>query len=203
MERFLLFTTGVALETPLSLTHDDVAVFNSKSLAKMEVKSPDVLTLTFNVDGRRSLVDLQIKGGQHASVIQSISNAVRNGTESVIAIADVDNNIFAHPSIVGVTILTKHTYVQNLTGNSRTLVELPYAGYRSCLIANVKGSGVVAITLELYDGTTYYKFLDQINLLAKTTLVLDENEISFDEKTYSLYATSSDSSGNLTLTFNF
>ena len=73
MERFLLFTTGVALETPLSLTHDDVAVFNSKSLAKMEVKSPDILTLTFNVDGRRSLVDLQIKGGQHASVIQSIS----------------------------------------------------------------------------------------------------------------------------------
>ena len=203
MERFLLFTTGVALETPLSLTHDDVAVFNSKSLAKMEVKSPDVLTLTFNVDGRRSLVDLQIEGGQHASVIQLISNAVRNGTESVIAIADLDNNIFAHPSIIGVTILTKHTYIQTLTGNSRTLINLPRAGYRSCVIANTDGSAAVTLKLELYDSTTYYSLLANISIPTGQALVLNEDEIAFDEKTYKLYATSGDSDGQLTLTFNF
>ena len=115
----------------------------------------------------------------------------------------LDNNIFAHPSIYGVTILTKHTYIQTLTNNSRTLIDLPRYGYRSCVVANIDGTDAVACTLELHDGSTYTKLLDQISIPAKASLVLNEDEIAFDEKSYNLHATSGDSGGQLTFTFNY
>ena len=50
--------------------------------------------------------------------------------------------------------------------------------------------------------TTYTKLLDQMSIPAKNTLKLEEDEISFDNVTYDLYATSGDAGGQLTFTFN-
>ena len=61
----------------------------------------------------------------------------------------------------------------------------------------------MACTLELYDGTTYTKVLDQTSIPAKTSLVLSRNEIAFNDSIYDLYATSGDANGQLTFTFNY
>ena len=71
------------------------------------------------------------------------------------------------------------------------------------MIANIDGADAVDLTLELYDGTTYTKLLSTVSIPADTTLKLESNEISFDDSTYDLYATSGDSGGQLTFTFNY
>ena len=90
-----------------------------------------------------------------------------------------------------------------MTGNSRTRLALPRTGYRSCIVANTDGVNPVALSLELYDGSEYTKILDQISVPINSSLVLNEDEISFDGKTYTLHATSGDADGQLTLTFNY
>ena len=42
-----------------------------------------------------------------------------------------------------------------------------------------------------------------MNIPAKVSLKLEKDEISFDNSTYNLYATSGDSGGQLTFTFNY
>ena len=42
-----------------------------------------------------------------------------------------------------------------------------------------------------------------MSIPAKNTLKLEDDEISFDDVTYDLYATSGDSGGQLTFTFNY
>jgi|TARA_R110002072_G_scaffold1285_2_gene10407 hypothetical protein len=204
MDKFLLFSTGSVVDysnlssSPL----DDVAVFNSKHLSKVELTGIDVLTVTFD-DGKRSIVDIKVKRGFHGAVIQSMFNAIKNSNESIITIADVDNNAYINTNIMGVTILTRTTYVQTLTNNSRTLLELPRTGFRSCIVANTDGVNPVALSLELYNGSEYTKILDQISVPINSSLVLNEDEISFDGKTYRIHATSGDADGQLTFTFNY
>ena len=204
MDKFLLFSTGSVVDYSnlSSKPLDDVAVFNSRHLSKVELTGLDVLTVTFD-DGMRSVVEIKVKRGYHGAVIQSIFNAIRNSNESIIIIADVDNNAYINTNIMGVSMLTRTTYIQTLIGNSRTLLDLPRTGYRSCIIANVDGSDNIPVSLELYDGSTYTKFLDQVVIPLKSSLILNEDEISFDGKTYDLYATSGDSDGKLSFTFNY
>ena len=71
------------------------------------------------------------------------------------------------------------------------------------MIANVDGTDAVACTLELYDGAAYTNLLHQLSIPAKSTLVLEQNEISFDNVMYTLHATSGDSGGQLNFTFNY
>ena len=52
----------------------------------------------------------------------------------------------------------------------------------------------------LHTGTRYTIF-DQINIPAKSTLKLEQDEISFDNAKFDLYAKSGDSDGQLVFTF--
>jgi len=71
------------------------------------------------------------------------------------------------------------------------------------MISNIDGTDAVNLTLELYDGSTWTALLSTISIPADTTLKLESNEISFDNSTYNLWATSGDSDGMLTFTFNY
>ena len=72
----------------------------------------------------------------------------------------------------------------------------------SCLIANTHSSAVTC-SLELYDGSTYTYIIKTISIPTASTLRLESDEISFDNSTYDLYATSGNASGLLTFTFNY
>ena len=102
----------------------------------------------------------------------------------------------------GVELKSIRNYILSLTGNSRTTVPVPKGNIKSLLAANTD-TGVVTLTLELYDGSTYTHLCKAIQIPNGTTLKLESDEISFDDSVYSLHATSSSSSGLLTLTFNY
>jgi len=203
MDKFLLFTTGTIVDyTDLSGTPvNEYVLLNSKYLDRLELTGLDIITLSFS-DNKKTTIELQVKRGFHGSVIQSIFNSIRTSNDSVLVIADVDNNSFVNTNIRGVNIVEgiSSTYTQALTGNTRALLNAPRKSWKSLMVTNIDGTDAVACTLELYDGTTYTKFLDQISIPAKTTLVLDENEISYGNN-YSLHATSGDSGGQLTFLF--
>ncbi len=207
MDKFLLFTTGKIVDyvnlsgTPVN----EYAILNSKYLDKIDLTGLDILTLYFS-DDKKTTVRLQVKRGFHGAVAQSIFNSIRNSNDSVLVIADVDNNSFVNTNIRGVEIVTgvSSTLIQTLANNTKTRLNTnDNSSWKSLMITNIDGTDAVACTLELLDISTsvYAKLLDQISIPAKTTLVLDENEISYDGEKYSLFATSGDSDGQLTFTF--
>ena len=134
--------------------------------------------------------------------MQAITKALQSN-QPVIHVADVDSGRFVNKNIHSVQIYSQETYIQTVSNNSRVQVSIPRSNYSSCIIANIDGTDAVACTLELHDGTTYTKLLDQVSIPAKTSLKLEKDEISFDNSSYDLYITSGDSNGQLTLTFNY
>ena len=203
MEKFLLFTTGGGSSDPLNWDSSEAALYNVKDLESIKPSSARNVDLTFNTSNGREVVSLKIKNGLHNKVISSIATAIGSGSSSIVAVADVDGGRYINSGICGVTIKSQENYIQTLTGNSRTQLLCPRDNYSSVIIANIDGSDTVTCTLELHDGSTYTKLLDQISIPAKTSLKLEENEISFDNSTYNLYATSGDAGGQLTFTFNY
>jgi len=203
MEKFLLFTTGGGTSDPLNWDSSEAALYSVKNLESIKPANARDIDLTFNTSNGKEVVTLKIKNGLHSRVISAIGTAIGAGTSSIIAIADVDGGRYINSNICGVTIRSQENYIQTLTSNSRTKIDVTRSNYNSCLIANIDGTDAVACTLELYDGTTYTKLIDQMSIPPKITLKLESDEISFDNTIYSLYATSGDSGGQLTFTFNY
>ena len=203
MEKFLLFTTGGGTSDPLNWDSSEAALYSVKDLESIKPSSARNIDLIFNTSNGKEVVSLKIKNGLHNKIISSIATAIGAGKSSIIAIADVDGGRYINSGICGVTIKSQENYIQTLTGNSRTQISCPRDNYSSVIIANIDGTDDVECTLELHDGSTYTKLLDQMNIPAKVSLKLEKDEISFDNSTYNLYATSGDSGGQLTFTFNY
>ena len=202
MSKFLLFTTGGGSTSIMNLDSSEVALYNSVDLRTIKPASKSSLDLFFDVSGRTEVVTLKIKAASHGLVMRSIAEAL-NSDVNIIKVADVDTNTFIDKCVLGCTIKARETFVQTLANNSRTKLNVLRDNYRSCMIANIDGADAVDLTLELYDGTTYTKLLSTVSIPADTVLKLDSDEISFDDTTYDLYATSGDSGGQLTFTFNY
>ena len=200
MEKFLLFANGGGGSDPLNWSQDEAILLSSSNLISIRPTDLRTLQLTFT----SAVIDLTIKNGSHVSVMQSIAASL-NSNQSLITIANKDSQVFVHEGIVDVEINPSiNTYVQSLGTNSRTIMPVPRGKIKNCMIANTDGSAAVACTLELSgNGSTFTKIIDQLSIPAKSTLVLEQNEISFDDTTLSLYGTSGDSDGQLTFTFNY
>jgi hypothetical protein len=178
-------------------------LYSVKDLKGIKPASKSTIDMFFQTHIGNEIVTLTIVNGSQSRVMRAITNAILSDNRAIIPIADVDNFIFINKNINGVSIKEQETYIQTLANNSRVKIAVSRGNWSSCMIANIDGTDAVACTLELYDGTTYTKLLDQLSIPAKSTLVLEQNEISFDNSTYDLYATSGDSGGQLTFTFNY
>ena len=154
MEKFLLFTTGGGSSDPLNWDSSEAALYSLRDFEGMKPVSARTMDMFFNTRHGREVVTLKLKNGSHSRIIESVSNAI-NGSQSVVAVADVDGGRFINPNIYGVTIRAQETYIQTLTGNSRTQILCPRDNYSSVVIANIDGTDAVACTLELHDGSTY------------------------------------------------
>ena len=201
MEKFLLFTTGGGSADILNWASDEAAMYAVKDLESIKPTSARTLDLFFNTAGGREVVILKIKNSTHSRVMEAIANAI-NGSQAVISVADVDSGRFINPDVYGVTIRAQETYIQSLADSSRTKINVTRSNYSSCVIANTHSSAVTC-GLELYDGSTYTYIIKGVEIEEGSSLVLEKDEISFDDTTYDLYATSNNGSGLLTLTFNY
>lgn len=203
-QALLLFSDGSGHDD--SWIGSNFVTFPFHTLRSIKSKDANSLELYFydkEVLGSPAVITLSIENGKHIEVTNAIFKSVLDSTTAVTIIADVGNWVFAHKYIYDVSIKSQETFIQTLTGNSRTKLNVLRGNYKSCMVANIDGSDAVDLTLELYDGTTYTKLLSTVSIPADTTLKLENDEISFDDFTYDLYATSGDSGGQLTFTFNY
>ena len=199
METFLLFANGGGGSDPLNWSQDEAILLSSTDLVSIRPTSSTALEMTFN----ETTIILTIKNGSHVAIMKAIAVGI-NSQQKAVTVADFDANMLIHRDIQAVEINPSiNTYVQSLSNNSRAAVSVPRGKIKNCMIANIDGSAAVACTLELHDGSTYTKLTDQLSIPSRTTLVLEHDEISFDDTVYDLYATSGDSDGQLTFTFNY
>ena len=281
MDKFLLFTTGGGSADPLNWTNDEAALYPVSQFKGMRPASSRTIDMFFETSFGKEVVTLGIKNMTHVAVMKSITQAV-NANKSVVTVADVDNAIYCSPHIQTVVIASQENFVQKITGNTKTLIDIPRSNYTSCLIANTDGVADVGFTLYLtsqlgsditdtgtnanesdnaatassvtltVDGTsatsdvflnekvwksdgtlfgtctarnsnteivfgggleqtlandadlyvgTRYTIFDQLTIPVKSTLKLEQDEISFNGSAYNLYCQSGDSDGQLTFTF--
>ena len=202
METFLLFTTGEGFELPLSRTNGGFALLSSLNLISARPFGNEEILLTFTT----ALVKLKVRNGSQIGVMKAIVAGI-NSSQKTITVIDKDSATFIHPHIQDVEINHSGVITQTevISNNSATSITVPTGRIKKLVIANTDGTDAVDCTLEIYDGSTYYKILSTVSIPADTSLVLDEHEISFDEVTFQsvVRVTSGDSDGQLTLKFNF
>jgi hypothetical protein len=203
MNKFLLFTTGGGSTDPMNWDSSEAALYSVKDLKSIKPTSSSTISLFFETQDGKEVVTLTVVNGSHSKVMKSIISAISFNDQALILVADVDGNKFINKNISGVSIKAHTNYIQTLANNSRTQLTVPRGSWSSCVIANIDGSDSVDLTLELHDGTTYTKLLSTVSIPADTTLKLESDEISFDNSTYNLFATSGDAGGQLTFTFNY
>tara|TARA_R110002020_G_scaffold285238_4_gene500784 strand:+ start:987 stop:1838 length:852 start_codon:yes stop_codon:yes gene_type:complete len=281
MDKFLLFTTGGGSADPLNWSNDEAALYPVSQFKGMRPASGRTIDMFFETSFGKEVVTLGIKNMTHIQVMKSITQAI-NSSQSVVTVADVDNAVYCSPFIQTVLIASQETFLQKITANTKTKLNIARSNYSSCLISNVDGSddvtctlyltsqvgsditdtgtnaneadnpvGTASVTLtvdgtaatsdvfanervyksdgtlfgictarnsnteivfgggleqilannaDLYTGTRYTIF-DQINIPAKSTLKLEQDEISFDNAKFDLYAKSGDANGQLVFTF--
>jgi hypothetical protein len=86
---------------------------------------------------------------------------------------------------------------KNFSGNQTNAILIAKGGtvggsIRSILIANTHSSATQTTRIDLYDGTNTYILYNNIDIPAKTSLVLTDN-ISFDSSKYNLRLTTTGS----------
>ena len=249
----------------------------------MKPASYRTIDMVFETSFGKEVVTLGIKNMTHVAVMKSITQAL-NTTRTVVTVADVDNAIYCSPHIQTVVIASQETFLQKITGNTKTKINIARSNYTSCLVANIDGvedvtmtlylvsqvgsditdtgtnaneadnsAGTASVTLtvdgtaatadtfeneqvwksdgtlfgtctarnsdteivfgggleqtlannaDLYTGTRYTIF-DQINIPSKSTLKLEQDEISFDNSKFDLYCKSGDSDGQLIFSFMY
>ena len=202
METFLLFTTGKGSDLPLARTSSGFALLSSLNLISAKPFSNDEILLTFTT----ALIKLKVRNGSQIGIIKAIIAGI-NSSQKTITVIDKDSATFIHPHIIDVEINHSGIITQTevISNNSATTINIPTGRIKKLVIANTDGTDAVNCTLELLDGSTYYKILSTVSIPANTSLVLEEHEISFDELTFSplVRVTSGDANGQLTLKFNF
>ena len=202
MDTFLLFTTGKGSDLPLARTSSGFALLSSLNLISAKPFSNDEILLTFTT----ALIKLKVRNGSQIGIIKAIIAGI-NSSQKTITVIDKDSATFIHPHIIDVEINHSGIITQTevISNNSATTINIPTGRIKKLVIANTDGTDAVNCTLEILEGSTYYKILSTVSIPANTSLVLEEHEISFDELTFSplVRVTSGDANGQLTLKFNF
>jgi len=149
MEKFLLFTTGGGSTDPLNLNSDESAVYSVNDFKGMKPADARSVDLFFDTNYGKEIVTLGVKNGTHSKIMQSISNAIVSGNQSIIPIADVDSNRFVNKNIHSVKIKTQELHCQKITGAADLInkINLGRRNYSSCLATNTT---TVNVRLSLF-----------------------------------------------------
>ena len=169
MDKFLLFTTGGGSADPLNWSNDEAALYPVSQFKGMRPASSRTIDMFFETSFGKEVVTLGIKNMTHTAVMKSITQAI-NSTQSVVTVADVDNSIFCSPHIQTVLVASQETFLQKITGNTKTKLNIARSNYSSCLIANIDGSASVAMTLYLTSQLG--------NDITSTTVLAAETEVA-------------------------
>ena len=149
MEKYLLFTTGDGSADPLNWDSGEASLYSVSDFKSIKPSSPRTLDLFFSSDKGTEIVTLNIDNGSHVRVMQAISSAIVNSSQSIVTIADVDNTRFVNKSIYGVSIKTGATLV---TGTDHSKIALTHSP-ASITLCSVHASNAAVGSLWLTDIT--------------------------------------------------
>ena len=100
-EKYLYFTNGGGSTDPLNWSRGEMALYPVSMFKGVRPHSGSAIDLFFEGGSK---VRLTIKNGFHAKITLAIANAIANSASGVIAIADVDSNLFIDRNILAVEI---------------------------------------------------------------------------------------------------
>ena len=143
-----MFTTGGGSADPLNWSNDEAALYPVSQFKGMRPASGRTIDMFFETSFGKEVVTLGIKNITHTLFMKSITQAIE-ASKVVATIADVDNAVYCSPYIQTVTIASQENYVQKITGNKPTLIDIPRSNYSSCLIANTDDTVAVGLNLFL------------------------------------------------------
>jgi len=191
MDKFLLFTSGVISETPANTNYDSMGVYNSNNLQQIKPNGIDTLSLIFSSEHGTSYVDLKIKRGTHSVVTQSIVSAIKTSKESMLTIADIDNNSFANPNIRGVVIhstspIIAYVKIINATQVNVIPINTKLERLKSMTISNIH-SGDATVQVFLSNATDNWYILKDVSIPVGSTLKLEGDELDYDGSVFNLY----------------
>tara|TARA_R100000234_G_scaffold26234_1_gene15161 strand:- start:368 stop:1222 length:855 start_codon:yes stop_codon:yes gene_type:complete len=149
MDKFLLFTTGGGSADPANFDSSEAALFNAKHLVGIKPGSKSTIEMFFQTETKEETVILTILGGSHLKVIKAISAAIASSNSPLVKIADVDTDTFASRLISGVSMRPQETYIQTISNNTKTKLNVPKGTIKSCMIANTDASDDVSFKLIL------------------------------------------------------
>ena len=152
MEKYLLFTTGDGSADPLNWDSGEASLYSVSDFKSIKPSSPRTLDLFFSSDKGTEIVTLNIDNGSHVRVMQAISSAIVNSSQSIVTIADVDNTRFVNKSIYGVSIKTGATLVKKVTGTDHSKIALTHSP-ASITLCSVHASNAAVGSLWLTDIT--------------------------------------------------
>jgi len=150
-EKYLLFTTGSGTADPLNWDSTEAAMYNVKDFEGTKITSARTIDLYFNTVKGLEIVTLGVKNGTQISIMTAIGNALINNKQSVIPVADIDNNTVIHKAIYSVTIKGYSLYPQSLSGTSKTKINLDYSP-SSITLSATSASTVIDLWLTCIDG---------------------------------------------------
>ena len=191
MKKFLLFTTGGGSTDPLNWDSSETALYNSGDLTGIKASGGSSIDLFFTTNKGQEIVTLGIKNGSHSRVSSAIVNAITTSQNSVISIADVDNNSFINPSVHSVTIKTSTPilYYQKIADATQVNVipiDTKLEKLTSMTLCNIH-SGDATVTVFLANSTDNWYIIKDVVIPVGSTLKLESDELDYDANIFNLY----------------
>jgi len=149
MNKFLLFTTGGGFSDPMNYDSSETALYSVSDLKGIKPTSKSNIEMLFKTVNGNEVVTLTIVGGSQVRVIKAISEAITSGVDPLVRVADMNNDYFIDKNIIGVSIKMQESFIQKITANTKTKLNVPKSNFSSCLITNTDASAAVNCTLHL------------------------------------------------------
>jgi hypothetical protein len=191
MDKFLLFTTGGGSADPMGFNSDEAALYNVSDLKSIKPASKSTIEMIFQSREGKDTVELTVLGGYHGEVITSISTAIAKGVESVVRVADVDNDYFISKNINGVSIKTGmpilyYQKIADATQVNLIPINTKLKRLSSMTLANIH-SGDATTSVFLANSTDNWYIIKDAVIPTGTTLKLESDELDYDASVFNLY----------------
>ena len=191
MNKFLLFTTGGGSADIMNYSSDEAALYSVSDLKGVKPTSKSEVEMLFQTLSGNEIITLTEIGGSQYQVMRSITAAIGSSSESVIRVADVDNDYFINKNIIGVSIKTGTPilYYQkiadatqvNLIPKSTKLKKLT-----SMTLANIHSSGAI-VTVFVANAIDNWYIVKDVVVPNGSTLKLESDELDYDASVFNLY----------------
>ena len=191
MNKFLLFTTGGGSADIMNYSSDEAALYSVSDLKGVKPTSKSEVEMLFQTLSGNEIITLTVIGGSQYQVMRSITAAIGSSSESVIRVADVDNDYFINKNIIGVSIKTGtpilyYQKIADATQVNLIPINTKLKKLTSMTLANIHSSAATVMVF-LANSTDNWYIIKNVVIPVGATLKLESDELDYDASVFNLY----------------